>query len=141
MCYRFAHAHKRGHHHPKYHRRRGRHYWKGQWGAQAPVNIKEFDDRYELYLYAAGLSKSDFQVYVSDNVLNIVVDEIEPEASEEQFRWRREEYRPGNIKRQFELNEGVNVESIDAQYSEGILHLTLHKLEDYHSTRQDILVD
>ncbi|MEM1320645.1 MAG: Hsp20/alpha crystallin family protein [Bacteroidota bacterium] len=143
MCYRFAEAY-RGHHRSKNHRRRERRHWKSQWAqwaTQAPVNIKEFDDRYELYLYAAGLKKSDFQVFISDHVLNIVVEEVEPEAGEEQFRWRRQEYRPGNIKRQFELNESVNVESIDAEYSEGVLRLTLHKLEDYHTPRQDILVD
>ncbi len=144
MCNRFTDAHRRGHHRSRYGHRKGPQFWKARFGeafAQPPVNVQEFDDRYELYVYAPGLSKSDFQVFVADNVLNILVKEVEEVTPEEAVNWRRREYRPGNFKRQFELNKGVNVEAIDAEYTEGILQLTLHKLEDYRTTRQDILVD
>ncbi len=36
-----------------------------------PINVQEFDDRYEAYVYASGFSKKDFALTVRDNVLII----------------------------------------------------------------------
>ena len=36
-----------------------------------PVNVLEADDKYELYVYAPGLAKSDFNINLKDDVLTI----------------------------------------------------------------------
>jgi len=104
-----------------------------------PVNIQEWDDRYELFLYAPGLVKSDFNISVVNRVLRIVVDKKESEA-EDAFDWRRKEYRPEEFRREFELNSGIDTAGINALYTEGVLKLTLPKLEDFQSTRQEITI-
>jgi len=131
-------CHKGGWHH-RHHRR---HKWAKmrayrQGWFSPPVNIQEWDDRYELFLYAPGLSKEDFKISVVNRVLRISVkdrEEPEPEA----YDWRRREYHPQYFRREFELNAGIDTQAISAKYSEGILQLTLPKLEDFQSTRQEI---
>ena len=54
--------------------------------------------------------------------------------------WRRREYRPEGFTREFELNQRIDTAGINAQYKEGVLQVTLPKLEDFHSTNQEISV-
>ncbi len=102
-----------------------------------PVNVQEFDDKYILYLYAPGYEKSDFLIATIDSTLKI---SVEKQNNEEQMEWRRQEYSPKDFTRQFELNEKVDVSMIEAKYKNGVLIVTLPKLEGFETSRQEIQI-
>jgi len=111
----------------------------GGW-AYPPVNVREHDDKYELFVYAPGLVKEAFQIAVADGVLIIKTDLHKEEEKDNQF-WRRQEFSPGGFKRRFELPEGTDSTNIGATYENGVLLITLPKLEDFHIQRRKVEVD
>ena len=115
----------------------GRKFWKEKFQAtfsQPPANVDESDDKYVLYLYAPGLKKTDFLIATVDNTLSVSVEN----KNEETQSWRRQEYSPGGFKRQFELNEKVDKTTISAKYENGVLEITLPKLEGFETARQKV---
>ncbi len=142
MCYRGTTPHNWGHHKGWHHGHSRKQKWAKmrayrQGWFSPPVNIQEWDDRYELFLYAPGLDREDFKISVVNRVLKISVKK-ESETDAEAYDWRRKEYHPHHFRREFELNPGIDTAAISAKYSGGILQLTLPKLEDFQSTHQEI---
>lgn len=138
MCGRdHFHSHWGRHHHGRH---KGGQYWKhklANWG-YPPVNVEELDDQYLIRLYAAGYQKSDFQVKLQGNLLIIAVDN-KAETERDQFRgWARFEFQPGNFRKEFELNDKIEAEAIAAKYEEGILTVSLPKLEGHETLHKDI---
>lgn len=105
---------------------------RGNWN-NPPVNVREMDDKYELFVYAAGRTKEDFQIAVADGVLILKSD-----AKKDHAEWRRQEFALEGFKRRFELPEGADVEGIEAKYENGVLVITLPKLEDFHTKRRTV---
>jgi len=143
MCNQQAfHQKTRGRHGRK--RRRRAHFFEqwakhkgfGHHSAHPPVNVQEEDDKYLLFLYAPELSKADFKIALTDRLLSISAAAKEQPAG----KWRRREFEAGGFKRQFELNDKIDTESITAEYKEGVLKVTLQKLEGFTTTRSDITV-
>lgn len=138
MCYKTGnHAH-RGRPHHRHSARK--HWWKSKMEAAfgyPPVNVKELDDQYELRLYAAGYEKADFQITLKDNTLIVAVNK--EGQRDNRTSWKRGlEFQPGNFERHFELNDKIDKESISAKYENGVLLLTLQKLEGKETFRQEI---
>ena len=137
---------RNNYHHPKYSHwmagnmdkwARGKRY--GMDGIHPPVNVQELDDRYEVFLVAPGLEREDFNISLVENVMTISVEK--KEASEnEKGRWKRKEFSAGGFKRKFELNEKIDLDAIKAKYGDGILQVTLSKLEGEETVRKEILV-
>ncbi len=141
MCNRKAFYKNWNDHHAAKSRSHGRHHGKQFWKEkfrsalnQPPVNVEELDDKYVLSLFAPGLEKKDFLIATLDNTLSISVDKKEKDNS----NLKRQEYAPGDFKRQFDLSEKVNKEDISAKYENGVLIVTLPKLEGFETTRQEI---
>ena len=134
MCGRAYHPHWKKHHARKWFKQRFSEAY-SRW--QAPVNVVEFDNRYELQLFAAGYSKTDFKVSLSGNTLVITV-EKGTTATGEGGKWKRQEFHAQGFDRHFELNETIDKEAITAKYENGILHLSLPKLEGFETIHQDI---
>ncbi|MFK8007629.1 MAG: Hsp20/alpha crystallin family protein [Saprospiraceae bacterium] len=105
-----------------------------------PVNVQELDDRYEIFLVAPGLEKEDFNISLVENVMTIAVDKKETKEKEKGGTWKRKEFSVGGFQRKFELNEKIDLDSIKAKYGDGILHVTLSKLEGEETIRKDIFV-
>lgn len=106
-----------------------------------PVNVLEADDKYELYVYAPGLAKSDFNINLRDDVLTIAVHKKDGSDLVESPHWRRQEYRPTDgFERSFVLNEKVDTANISAAYADGVLVVTLPKLPGTETKRQDVYV-
>ena len=145
MCYKAAYhskwkSHPKAWHHDKMKRkawRRARRFGYG-W-SYPPVNVQELDDRYELYLYAPGLEKEDFKLSLTDNILTVSTEPKETEM-EESARWKKREFVQRSFERHFELNDKIDKESISAAYKEGVLQITLKKLEGFETNRQDIVI-
>ena len=144
MCNRTA-FHKHWSHHPankfrSYGEHPRKRAWKENFRAKfrnPPANVRELDDKYELYLFAPGFEKSDFLIALLDQTLSISV-EIKKEENQE--NWRRQEYVPKGFIRQFELNEKIDESAIAAKYENGVLILSLPKLEGYEYERQEITI-
>ena len=132
-----AYHQQHGNFHPKHQMRK---MWKQKMAAAfgvPPVNVKELDDKYEIQLFAAGYTKGDFKLAISDSTLSV---SVEKTASESTENWRRQEFRPMNFERHFELNEKIDQAKIGATYKNGVLHITLPKREGMETTSQEIKV-
>lgn len=99
-----------------------------------PANVRELDDKYELHLFAPGYEKSDFIIAVIDQNLSISV----KETTEDKGNWKRLEHVKKGFVRQFELNDKVDKEGITAKYENGVLIISLAKLEGYETDRKEI---
>lgn len=134
MCHKAAHyAHWKKNAAKHWGRRQGRHF------GFPPVNVQELDDQYEIWLYAAGYEKGDFEVTLKDNTMFIVVDKSNEEQNGE-ANWRRREFKPRSFARSFELNEKIDKESIVAIYEGGILKVTSRKKAEFETQRTSINV-
>lgn len=125
----------------KYHRGYGRHYGHRHPGMRrsgAQVSIREMDDRYEIYLIAAGRTREDFRLDIADHVLTI---HASAPASTEDGQWQRREFRFRDFERSFQLNEKINGEAITASYDAGILTIVLPKHEDQVTQRREVTIE
>ena len=96
------------------------------------VNVKETKDSYRIEVAAPGYSKDAFKIAVQDMTLSISADAVEAPTQEDD-KWTRREYHYNGFKRSFSLPKTVDVEKIGAEYKEGILHVTLPKMEEAKS--------
>jgi len=95
-----------------------------------PVNIRETDQQYELDVIAPGCQKEDFNISVNNNVLTISMNRAEErEPKDEKSGWVRNEYVHRSFSRSFTLDDTVDVNRINATYTNGILKLSLGKTE------------
>lgn len=95
-----------------------------------PVNIRETDKTYEMELAAPGLKKEDFNISVSGNMLTVSLEEqLESKDEDRDKGWVRQEYSLRSFTRNFNLGDEVDANSITAEYTNGILHLSLPKKE------------
>ena len=98
------------------------------WFSAPKVNIKEDDSSFHLEVAAPGLKKENFEINVEKEVL-IVKATQETANEEKEDTYYRKEFSYGVFERRFRLPETVNVEDIQAGYTDGILTITLPKLE------------
>lgn len=114
--------------------------WKSKFQASLnypPANVRELDDKYELHLFAPGYEKSDFIIALIDNRLSVTV----KEKDQQDGNWKRKEFSQREFVRQFELSEKVDKAAIIAKYEKGVLILSLPKLEEFETSRQEIKID
>ena len=118
----------------------GRRAWRSRYQSSfnyPPANVREMDDKYELYLFAPGYEKSDFIIALIDERLSISV----KEKTEEEGNWRRKEFTQRDFVREFELSEKVDKSAIVAKYENGVLILSIPKLEEFETDRKEITID
>jgi len=93
------------------------------------ANIVEQADSFLLEIAAPGLKKDDFKIHLENSVLTISAD-IEDEKQEEGKNYTRKEFYYGSFSRSFTLPKTINLETIKADYQEGILKVTMPKREE-----------
>ena len=93
------------------------------------VNVLETNDSYQLEVAAPGLNKKDFHVSVDNGLLTISA-KRESQHEESQDNYTRREFSYSTFERTFTLPEGVKQDEINANYQNGILHVTLPKTEE-----------
>jgi len=111
------------------------HVTQAQQAAYRPaVNIAETEDAFELELLAPGRAKENFNIAFNEGTLEITYTTPTPEATEEttaEPSFRRREFKLSDFTRRFQLDDSViNVDAIDAGYTDGILRLALPKREE-----------
>ena len=97
----------------------------GHSGNQKAANIQESKEAFVISLYAAGLSKNNFKISVSEDILTIAYTASQEQQSATSFSYQ--EYELGSFERAFQLNGKVLTDAINASYIDGVLIVTLPK--------------
>ncbi|WP_221390757.1 Hsp20/alpha crystallin family protein [Dyadobacter sp. NIV53] len=105
---------------------------------RVPVNIAKNENSYELLVFAPDRGKDDFRINIKGNELTIGY-ELKNEESENKS-WIRHEFRKTSFERTFQIDETVDAENIKAEYTNGILHLTLPIVPGSEKPAQEIKV-
>jgi HSP20 family protein len=105
-------------------------------GNRKAANIEETETAFKIYLYAAGLDKSNFRITVSNDIMNIAYDA----HPTEQKQFAHLEYVPGSFERSFQLNGKVLTDSLSATYVDGVLIVTLPKNPETNQPAQQVEV-
>ena len=92
------------------------------------VNITENKNHFKLTVAAPGMKKDDFNIDIEGSMLTISC-EKEERKEEKDERYTRKEYNYSSFSRSFTLPDEVIKDKIEAAYTDGILHITLPKIE------------
>ena len=115
-------------------------FWSEQANTWMPAtNIKERQNDFLIELAAPGLDKKDFKISLEDNVLSISAEKKE-ELVEENEKYTRKEFFAGAFTRQFTLPDAVNHDDIQANYNNGILQLSIPKLQVHKQKTKEISI-
>jgi HSP20 family protein len=94
------------------------------------INIKETKENYQLELAMPGIKKEDFKIELEDKLISIALEnKQESQEKNENFKYTRREFVYSSFKKTFSIPDDVNAESISALYENGILNITLPKVE------------
>lgn len=103
------------------------------------VNIYENETAYKIELAAPGLTKEDFKIDLKKDNLSVWA-EKKAEANEVAKDYSRKEFEYTSFARSFVLPEGVDSDKITAEYTNGILLITIGKKEEAKLTHKEIVV-
>ena len=102
-----------------------------------PLDLEETDDNFIVRVSIPGIRPEDVDVSVTDNVLTIK-GEVKVDQKKEGARYHVRERRWGAFGRQVALPAGVDANKVQAEYSDGVLLLTLPKAEQAKPKRIQI---
>jgi len=106
--------------------------------ARVATDVKEFDDRYEVDLELPGYEKEDVKVSLKDGYLSITAEHKEnTEQQDDGGKYIRRERFYGKQTRSFYVGKDVKSEDIQAKFTNGILKLTVPKVEDKPEVEED----
>ena len=92
------------------------------------VDIMESEQHFEVHISLAGFKKEDIKVELEENRLTISGErKLEKKEEDKKYHLLESEY--GTFSRTFTLPKNVKSEAIDAQFKDGILHLSIPKAE------------
>ena len=101
------------------------------------VDISETDDNFEVRAELPGVAKDDLHVSVKDNLLTLSGEKRQEEVDDTQNH-RRVERRYGSFQRRFTLPPDVAADDIKADYTDGVLTLSIPKPETAKPTEVPI---
>jgi HSP20 family protein len=104
------------------------------------VDIIENDSAYVFKAELPGVKKADLDVWVEQGVLHIA-GERKAETEEPNFRYHRIERSHGAFARSFALPQDANAEAISARFEDGILTVTVNKVEQAKPRKIEIKVN
>lgn len=96
------------------------------------VDIAENPDSYEIHAELPGMREEDINITLNNNVLT-VSGEKKREVKEEKDNFVRVERSYGKFERSFSLPNNITAERVAANYSDGVLKITLPKAEEAKS--------
>ncbi len=103
------------------------------------VNLEETEDAYKISAELPGMQKKDINITLENNVLSIS-GEKKAENKVEEKNYHRIERSYGKFHRAFELPGTVNRDKIEADYKDGILHISVPKAEEAKPKQIEIKV-
>lgn len=103
----------------------------GQWSSQAEsmaVDLVDHDDEFVVTVDLPGFERDDVEIEVTDHTLRIQA-EHEEEIEEEEAEYLRQERRHKSTERSIRLPDEVDKEAVSARMKNGVLTITVPKLE------------
>lgn len=92
-------------------------------------NITETEDGFEISAELPGMNKSDIQLTITDNTLEIRGEQKEEKKEEKEGQYVRRECRSTSFYRAFNLPDNIDENAIDANLNKGILKVLIPKVE------------
>ena len=102
---------------------------------QPAVNIIEDEKEFILEMAAPGLEKKDFRINLENQVLTISK-EVKEEKEEVKQNYTHREFVYNSFSRSFRLPKFILADKIKADYTDGILKISLPKDEKVTLTRE-----
>ena len=99
-----------------------------QGSAYPKVNVYEYDDKVGIVAEIPGLNKKQLNVEVEDGVLTISGDKHST-FEDEGAKVLRRELKQSSFKRSFELGEQLDGDNINANFKDGVLSVSIPKIE------------
>ena len=103
------------------------------------VNIAETENEFEVELAVPGLKKEDFKINLEKNVLTVSAEKKADEVNENK-RFSKREYSYSSFTRSFTLPQSADQNKIEADYTDGILKLTIAKKEEAKIVTREITI-
>lgn len=102
-----------------------------------PVDIRETEEALVLAAELPGLTKEDVEITLENNILTLAGErKLEKDAKGE--TWHRVERAYGSFSRSFTLPASVRTDRVEAVFADGILTVTLPKMEESKPRRISI---
>jgi len=105
------------------------------------VDVSETDNEYRVKAEMPGVKKADLNVNVQDGVLTINAESRYEDEEKKDGRVIRQERRYGKYSRAMRLGKDVDASGVKAEYKDGVLELTLPKLEEVKPKKISITVN
>lgn len=99
------------------------------------VNILETATDYKIELAAPGLTKEDFQINLKKDNLSVWAERKAVEGAEVKD-YNRKEFDFNSFARSFVLPDTIDAEKISAEYVNGILYITIGKMEEVNRNKE-----
>jgi HSP20 family protein len=105
-------------------------------GSFPPINVGATAERVDVYLFAAGLDPKTIDISIQQNLLSVAG--VRPIAAQENAVYYRNERFSGEFRRVISLPDDVDPDKVDAQYRDGILHVSIRRQEVSQPRRIEI---
>ena len=96
-------------------------------GTYPPINVGSTSEQVDVYLFAAGIDPQSLDITIQQNLLTISGERRL--ITEEGANYYRQERFDGEFCRVLTLPEDVDTDRIDANYRNGVLHITIKRRE------------
>ena len=110
-----------------------------QGSAYPKVNVYEYDDKVGIVAEIPGLDKEQLSVEVEEGVLTISGDK-HGVWEEEGAKVLRRELKASSFKRSFELGELLDGDNIKANFKDGVLSISVPKMEPEKPTKRSVKI-
>ena len=107
--------------------------------AYPKVNVYEYDDKIGLVAEIPGLKKKQLNIDVEDGVLTISGDKHNI-LNEADAKILRRELKQSSFKRSFELGDLLDGDNISANFTDGILSISIPKLEPEKPKKKSVKI-
>jgi HSP20 family protein len=114
--------------------------YESSFGIAVPaVDVTEDDNAYKISAELPGMSEKDIEVTVTDNVLVLKGEKRQEREQKEKNRYLSERSY-GAFQRSFAIPDGIDRDKIGAEFSKGVLTLTLPKTAEAQKRQKKIEV-
>ena len=103
------------------------------------VNTIEKDNQYLLEIAVPGMDKKDFEIEIQNDLISISSISKQEKEVKDNLNYNRQEFNYNSFHRTFSLPKEVDQSKIKANYSNGILTITLPKLKEVISKSKKLI--
>ena len=103
------------------------------------VNTIEKDNQYLLEIAVPGMDKKDFEIEIQNDLISISSISKQEKEVKDILNYNRQEFNYNSFHRTFSLPKEVDQSKIKANYSNGILTITLPKLKEVISKSKKLI--